>query len=530
MIDNLFSIINYKFRNENLLNEALTRQSAISENIPGSSKNTYQRLEFLGDSVLKLVISDLIFKVFPEKNECEMTNLRIGFEKNQYIGLIAKTIGLGKFLKIGKGEEMQNLRDNTKLLGDIFESVIGAIYIDSNDFNLTKQVTMDILKNFLLKDKNILENRKNFEDYFVSMNTKKNESNNKIESITKSKHVNLVICEGTSFHELVINDFISEFKKSLINKQDLSFKEFICKVKNNLYIDCEIFYTLNSNKELINPELIKNYLFSISQVIKEFFYSLNLKPHYIMSKTLLYLLTFYSKQEPFIHFITIICLAHNGISEYYRHNFEKSKEYLENAIVIIKEEKLRLPEIKLLISYYYSENEQVPDILNDLTIKAFLDSQDNIYSSHLICLISKMKYEHQIRNLMKDNYSQKELHKLYEMLLINIEPLSQKFPISLNLYFKIYFKVLSIKAKISSKSEIDFDEIRKNEEEVNTKLGNSLILENFYRFYLNNITDNEKIIDFYKKLIKLLLEHYTLLSTIITEGLTDFSNFININF
>ena len=90
--------------------------------------------------------------------------------------------------------------------------------------------------------------------------------------------------------------------------------------------------------------------------------------------------------------------------------------------------------------------------------------------------------------------------------------------------------MLSIKAKISSKSEIDFDEIRKNEEEVNTKLGNSLILENFYRFYLNNITDNEKIIDFYKKLIKLLLEHYTLLSTIITEGLTDFSNFININF
>jgi hypothetical protein len=131
---------------------------------------------------------------------------------------------------------------------------------------------------------------------------------------------------------------------------------------------------------------------------------------------------------------------------------------------------------------------------------------------------------------MKDNYSQKELHKLYEMLLINIEPLSRKFPISLNLYFEIYFKVLSLKAKISSKSEIDFDEIRKNEEEVNTKLGNSLILENFYRFYLNNITDNEKIIDFYKKLIKLLLEHYTLMSTIITEGLTDFSNFININF
>ena len=121
--------IGYKFRNSLLLAEALTHPSLAYETQKPHFDN--QRLEFLGDAVLQLILTTDLYHRFPEFAEGTMTKLRSRLVSRAALQEYARDIGLGQYLLIGKGEESSGGRDRPSTLADAFEALIGAIYLDS---------------------------------------------------------------------------------------------------------------------------------------------------------------------------------------------------------------------------------------------------------------------------------------------------------------------------------------------------------------------------------------------------------------
>lgn len=120
--------IGYKFKNENLLYEALSHSSFANEN--KKSRKSNERLEFLGDSVLSIVVSDYIFKHFTHIPEGELTKLRASLVCESSLYEFSKKIDLGEHIFLGKGEEMTGGRERPSIISDAFEAVIAAIYLD----------------------------------------------------------------------------------------------------------------------------------------------------------------------------------------------------------------------------------------------------------------------------------------------------------------------------------------------------------------------------------------------------------------
>lgn len=127
-LETLQQKIGYKFKNEKLLYEALSHSSFANEN--KKSRNSNERLEFLGDSVLSIVVSDYIFKHFTHIPEGELTKLRASLVCESSLFEFAKKIDLGSHIFLGKGEEMTGGRERPSIISDAFEAVIAAIYLD----------------------------------------------------------------------------------------------------------------------------------------------------------------------------------------------------------------------------------------------------------------------------------------------------------------------------------------------------------------------------------------------------------------
>lgn len=121
--------IQYQFRQPNRLKEALTHSSYANEHREkGLVCN--ERLEFLGDSVLSIVISDYIYRRFLDLDEGDLTKIRASIVCEDSLAIAAKRIDLGAVLYLGKGEERTGGRKRKSILADAFEAVIGAIYLD----------------------------------------------------------------------------------------------------------------------------------------------------------------------------------------------------------------------------------------------------------------------------------------------------------------------------------------------------------------------------------------------------------------
>ena len=120
-------IINYKFKNKAYILEALTHSSYSNEN---KSYAFNERLEFLGDSVLGIAVSDFLFKNETELPEGELTKLRANIVCEESLSDVAKHLNLGKHILLGRGEEATGGRDRVSILADAFEAVIAAIYLD----------------------------------------------------------------------------------------------------------------------------------------------------------------------------------------------------------------------------------------------------------------------------------------------------------------------------------------------------------------------------------------------------------------
>ena len=119
--------IGYKFADKTLLERALTHISAISG---GNRANSYQRLEFLGDHVLGLVISDMLYCVFPKGNEGELSRRLADLVRKETCADVARAMDLGPALKLGSSESNAGGRLRTTILGDACEALVGAVFLD----------------------------------------------------------------------------------------------------------------------------------------------------------------------------------------------------------------------------------------------------------------------------------------------------------------------------------------------------------------------------------------------------------------
>ncbi len=129
MMEEFENKINYHFKNKDLLKEALTHSSFANENKKKHIKHN-ERLEFLGDAVLSITVSDYIFKNCPSLPEGELTKLRASLVCEKSLFLFAKKIDLGKYLYLSYGERRDGGSNRPSILSDAFEALIAAIYID----------------------------------------------------------------------------------------------------------------------------------------------------------------------------------------------------------------------------------------------------------------------------------------------------------------------------------------------------------------------------------------------------------------
>ncbi len=122
--------IGYSFKNEDLLREALTHPSYTAEHDRIVVDN--QRLEFLGDAVVQIAVTSRLYGEFPERGEGPLTKLRATLTRMETLADFARHLGLGEFLRLGHGEAISDGRDRTSNLGDAFEALLGAIYLDAD--------------------------------------------------------------------------------------------------------------------------------------------------------------------------------------------------------------------------------------------------------------------------------------------------------------------------------------------------------------------------------------------------------------
>lgn len=121
--------LGHTLQSEALLQAALTHPSALGEKPELAADN--QRLEYLGDAVLQLTISETLFRRYPETPEGKLTTMRRQLVRTETLAAIAQELGLGDYLILGKGEELNDGRHKPKLLADALEAIFGAIYLDA---------------------------------------------------------------------------------------------------------------------------------------------------------------------------------------------------------------------------------------------------------------------------------------------------------------------------------------------------------------------------------------------------------------
>lgn len=122
--------IGVAFKNHDLLRQALTHRSYINER-PRADLTHNERLEFLGDAVLELVVTEYLYKKFPQATEGEMTAYRAALVNTEMLAATASGLGMNSFLLLSRGEARDTGRARQAILANAFESVIGAIFLDA---------------------------------------------------------------------------------------------------------------------------------------------------------------------------------------------------------------------------------------------------------------------------------------------------------------------------------------------------------------------------------------------------------------
>lgn len=140
--------LNYKFNDIQLLKTALTHSSYANEHNMKNTENN-ERLEFLGDTILGLIVSQYLYKKYPNYPEGELTKIRAKVVCESSLAFAARKINLGEFLLLGKGEETTGGRLRDSILADASEALTGAIYMDS-DFEVVNKLMLKKFENDLV--------------------------------------------------------------------------------------------------------------------------------------------------------------------------------------------------------------------------------------------------------------------------------------------------------------------------------------------------------------------------------------------
>ena len=142
--DSVSSISTYRFANPSGLIEALTHKSYVNERRV-SGQNHNERLEFLGDAVLSLIVSDYLATRYPELSEGALSQLKARLVSEAPLANAARRVDLGARLRLGRGEELSKGREKPSLLADALEAVIAAIYLDGG-LEASRKFTLDVLR------------------------------------------------------------------------------------------------------------------------------------------------------------------------------------------------------------------------------------------------------------------------------------------------------------------------------------------------------------------------------------------------
>ena len=127
--ERLETVLGLEFRDPRLLQQALVHRSHLNEQeSPGSG--SYERMEFLGDAVLELMVSTELYRRFPDMDEGELTKSRASLVCRETLAQVARRLHLGEFLLVGKGEEATGGRYRDSILASTFEAVVAAVYLD----------------------------------------------------------------------------------------------------------------------------------------------------------------------------------------------------------------------------------------------------------------------------------------------------------------------------------------------------------------------------------------------------------------
>ena len=143
-IERLEAALGLKFRDPGLLQQALVHRSFLNEQA-GEPPQSYERLEFLGDAVIEITVSAELFRRFPLFTEGELTKQRAELVRTESLAGLARRLGIGEFLALGKGEEATGGRERDSILAASFEAVAAAVYLDL-DYDHAKRFVLRLLE------------------------------------------------------------------------------------------------------------------------------------------------------------------------------------------------------------------------------------------------------------------------------------------------------------------------------------------------------------------------------------------------
>ncbi len=142
-LEKLEEILGFEFKNKELLKEALTHRSYVNEH-PNWPVPNNERLEYLGDAVLELVVTEYLYAKYPDFREGKMTSLRAALVNHVILSKIAKDISLQKFIMLSRGEAKDTGRARDVILANAIEAVLGAVYLDQG-YEVAKKLIDEIV-------------------------------------------------------------------------------------------------------------------------------------------------------------------------------------------------------------------------------------------------------------------------------------------------------------------------------------------------------------------------------------------------
>jgi len=154
-----------KFKNKDLLTQAFTHRSYLNEN-PDFKLEHNERLEFLGDAVIELIVTEHLFKDYPEKAEGELTNWRAALVNAKMMTSVSEELGFNDFLLLSRGETKEVGKARAYILANTFEALLGALYLDSGYKPCDEFIQKYLLKNLagIIKDGSYKDSKSKFQE------------------------------------------------------------------------------------------------------------------------------------------------------------------------------------------------------------------------------------------------------------------------------------------------------------------------------------------------------------------------------